>query len=92
MSPAVRTRAIKHFRKGYLIALRELRYADSRSRTIRCAPRRAHPRRKYGIPAMRFYCIGHNTGSEKLVRTAARSAFPARQRRLARRLASKRQR
>ncbi len=70
-------RAIEHFfRKGNLIALRELalrRTADRVDERMRAW--RGILKRKCGTRATRsFLCIGHNTGSEKLVRAAARLA------------------
>ena len=61
-------RAIENFfRKGNLIALRELalrRTADRVDEQMR-AWRDRQGQEKSGIPATPFCCIGHNTGSEK---------------------------
>ncbi len=71
-------RAIEHFfRKGNLIALRELalrRTADRVDDQMRAW--RAHPgeEKVWHTRDAILLCIGHNTGSEKLVRTAARLA------------------
>ncbi|MGU0043617.1 hypothetical protein ACVXHA_16985 [Escherichia coli] len=70
-------RAIEHFfRKGDLIALRELalrRTADRVDEQMR-AWRGILAKRKCGTRARDPLCIGHNTGGEKLVRAAARLA------------------
>ncbi|WP_436857084.1 two-component system sensor histidine kinase KdpD [Citrobacter tructae] len=71
-------RAIEHFfRKGNLIALRELalrRTADRVDDQMRAW--RGHPgeEKVWHTRDAILLCIGHNTGSEKLVRTAARLA------------------
>ena len=70
-------RAIEHFfRKGNLIALRELalrRTADRVDDQMR-ARRDLQDRNASGIRGMPSCCIGHGSGNEKLVRTAARLA------------------
>lgn len=71
-------RAIEHFfRKGNLIALRELalrRTADRVDEQMRAW--RGHPgeEKVWHTRDAILLCIGHNTGSEKLVRAAARLA------------------
>ncbi|HAH0865668.1 TPA: hypothetical protein GFY00_04690 [Escherichia coli] len=71
-------RAIEHFfRKGNLIALRELalrRTADRVDEQMRAW--RGHPgeEKVWHTSDAILLCIGHNTGSEKLVRAAARLA------------------
>ena len=71
-------RAIEHFfRKGNLIALREMalrRTADRVDDQMRAW--RGHPgeEKVWHTRDAILLCIGHNTGSEKLVRTAARLA------------------
>lgn len=70
-------RAIEHFfRKGNLIALRELalrRTADRVDEQMRAW--RGHLAKKvWHTRDAILLCIGHNTGSEKLVRAAARLA------------------
>ena len=71
-------RAIEHFfRKGNLIALRELalrRTADRVDEQMRAW--RGHPSEEkvWHTRDAILLCIGHNTGSEKLVRAAARLA------------------
>ena len=71
-------RAIEHFfRKGNLIALRELalrRTADRVDDQMRAW--RSHPgeEKVWHTRDAILLCIGHNTGSEKLVRAAARLA------------------
>ena len=70
-------RAIEHFfRKGNLIALRELALRRTADRVDeQSAPGGASRRRESVAHARRDpLCIGHNTGSEKLVRAAARLA------------------
>lgn len=71
-------RAIEHFfRKGNLIALRELalrRTADRVDEQMRAW--RGHPgeEKVWHTRDAILLCIGHNTGSEKLARAAARLA------------------
>lgn len=71
-------RAIEHFfRKGNLIALRELSLRRTADRVDdRMHAWRAHPgeEKVWHTRDAILLCIGHNTGSEKLVRTAARLA------------------
>ena len=71
-------RAIEHFfRKGNLIALRELalrRTADRVDDQMRAWRRRPGEEKVWHTRDAILLCIGHNTGSEKLVRTAARLA------------------
>ncbi|WP_420704028.1 two-component system sensor histidine kinase KdpD [Citrobacter amalonaticus] len=71
-------RAIEHFfRKGNLIALREMALrrtadrVDDQMRAWRCRP---GEEKVWHTRDAILLCIGHNTGSEKLVRTAARLA------------------
>ncbi|MFS9382322.1 two-component system sensor histidine kinase KdpD [Citrobacter sp. ANG330] len=71
-------RAIEHFfRKGNLIALRELalrRTADRVDDQMRAWRGRPGEEKVWHTRDAILLCIGHNTGSEKLVRTAARLA------------------
>lgn len=71
-------RAIEHFfRKGNLIALRELalrRTADRVDDQMRAWRNRPGEEKVWHTRDAILLCIGHNTGSEKLVRTAARLA------------------
>ncbi|MCP1690478.1 two-component system sensor histidine kinase KdpD [Citrobacter farmeri] len=71
-------RAIEHFfRKGNLIALRELalrRTADRVDDQMRAWRGRPGGEKVWHTRDAILLCIGHNTGSEKLVRTAARLA------------------
>ncbi|HBV2907089.1 two-component system sensor histidine kinase KdpD [Citrobacter freundii] len=71
-------RAIEHFfRKGNLIALRELalrRTADRVDDQMRAWRGRPGEEKVWHTRDAILLCIGHNTGSEKLVRAAARLA------------------
>ncbi len=71
-------RAIENFfRKGNLIALRELalrRTADRVDEQMRAWRDRQGQEKVWHTRDAILLCIGHNTGSEKLVRTAARLA------------------
>lgn len=71
-------RAIEHFfRKGNLIALRELalrRTADRVDEQMRAWREIKGQEKVWHTRDAILLCIGHNTGSEKLVRTAARLA------------------
>ncbi|MBU5604674.1 two-component system sensor histidine kinase KdpD, partial [Citrobacter sp. S55_ASV_140] len=71
-------RAIEHFfRKGNLIALRELalrRTADRVDDQMRAWRGRPGEEKVWHTRDAVLLCIGHNTGSEKLVRAAARLA------------------
>ena len=71
-------RAIEHFfRKGNLIALRELalrRTADRVDEQMRAWRDRQGQEKVWHTRDAILLCIGHNTGSEKLVRAAARLA------------------
>ena len=71
-------RAIEHFfRKGNLIALRELalrRTADRVDEQMRAWRETQGPDKVWHTRDAILLCIGHNAGNEKLVRTAARLA------------------
>ena len=71
-------RAIEHFfRKGNLIALRELalrRTADRVDSQMRAWRERQGEEKVWHTRDAILLCIGHNAGTEKLVRTAARLA------------------